>query len=80
MRYLDADLLEALCDVLGVEPGALLERETSTSCASIYTYSFLTLYAYTSTKIEGRPSTGAKSLYRPRSGLWILAVATMESR
>lgn len=27
VRYLDADLLEALCDVLGVEPGALLERE-----------------------------------------------------
>jgi DNA-binding Xre family transcriptional regulator len=27
VRYLDTTLLEALCDVLGVEPGALLERE-----------------------------------------------------
>ncbi len=28
VRYLDADLLEALCDVLGVAPGDLLERHT----------------------------------------------------
>ena len=27
VRYLDADLLEALCDVLGVGPEKLLERE-----------------------------------------------------
>jgi DNA-binding Xre family transcriptional regulator len=27
-RYLDADLLEALCDVFNVGPGELLERET----------------------------------------------------
>jgi DNA-binding Xre family transcriptional regulator len=27
VRYLDAELLETLCDVLGVEPGELLERE-----------------------------------------------------
>ena len=27
VRLLDADLLEALCDVLGVEPGELLERD-----------------------------------------------------
>lgn len=27
VRYIDADLLEALCDVLGVEPGELLERD-----------------------------------------------------
>lgn len=27
VRYIDADLMEALCDVLGVEPGDLLERE-----------------------------------------------------
>jgi len=27
VRYIDADLLEALCDVLNVEPGALLERD-----------------------------------------------------
>ena len=27
VRLLDTDLLEALCDVLGVEPGQLLERE-----------------------------------------------------
>lgn len=28
VRLIDADLLEALCDVLRVEPGELLERET----------------------------------------------------
>ena len=28
VRYLDADLLEALCDVLGVAAGDLLERQT----------------------------------------------------
>ena len=28
VRYLDADLLDALCDVLGVSPGDLLERQT----------------------------------------------------
>jgi DNA-binding Xre family transcriptional regulator len=28
VRYLDAELLETLCDVLGVEPGELLERES----------------------------------------------------
>lgn len=27
VRYLDADLLDALCDVLGVAPGELLERQ-----------------------------------------------------
>lgn len=27
-RYFDSELLEALCDVLGVKPGDLLERET----------------------------------------------------
>jgi DNA-binding Xre family transcriptional regulator len=27
VRYIDAELLEALCDVLGVEPGELLERD-----------------------------------------------------
>jgi len=27
VKFFDSDLLEALCDVLGVEPGALLERE-----------------------------------------------------
>jgi DNA-binding Xre family transcriptional regulator len=27
-RYLDADLLEALCDAFNVGPGELLERET----------------------------------------------------
>jgi len=27
VRYLDADLLEALCDVLGVTAGDLLERQ-----------------------------------------------------
>jgi DNA-binding Xre family transcriptional regulator len=27
LKFLDADLLEALCDVFGVEPGELLERE-----------------------------------------------------
>ena len=27
-RFLDADLLEALCDVLDVEPGELLERDS----------------------------------------------------
>jgi len=27
VRYLDAELLDALCDVLDVEPGELLERE-----------------------------------------------------
>lgn len=26
VRYLDAELLEALCDILDVEPGTLLER------------------------------------------------------
>jgi DNA-binding Xre family transcriptional regulator len=26
-RYLDAELLDALCDVLDVDPGELLERE-----------------------------------------------------
>lgn len=26
-RYLDSELLDALCDVLNVEPGELLERE-----------------------------------------------------
>lgn len=26
VRYIDADLLDALCDVLGVAPGDLLER------------------------------------------------------
>jgi DNA-binding Xre family transcriptional regulator len=26
-RYLDSDLLDALCDVFDVEPGELLERE-----------------------------------------------------
>lgn len=29
VRYIDADLLEALCDVLDVEPGQLLEREAA---------------------------------------------------
>lgn len=28
-RYLDADLLDALCDVFDIEPGELLERETA---------------------------------------------------
>ena len=28
-RYLDAELLDALCDVLGVAPGQLLEHETA---------------------------------------------------
>ncbi len=28
MRYLDGDLLDALCDVLELEPGDLLERES----------------------------------------------------
>jgi DNA-binding Xre family transcriptional regulator len=28
-RYLDAELLDALCDVLGVAPSELLERETA---------------------------------------------------
>lgn len=27
VKYLDSELLEALCDVLDVEPGDLLERE-----------------------------------------------------
>ena len=27
VQFMDADLLEALCDVLNVEPGELLERE-----------------------------------------------------
>ena len=27
VRFIDSDLLEALCDVLDVEPGELLERE-----------------------------------------------------
>ena len=28
VRYLDGDLLDALCDVLGLQPGDLLERES----------------------------------------------------
>jgi len=28
VRYLDGDLLDALCDVLDLEPGDLLERES----------------------------------------------------
>lgn len=28
VRYIDANLLEVLCEVLNVEPGELLERET----------------------------------------------------
>jgi DNA-binding Xre family transcriptional regulator len=28
LRYLDGDLLDALCDVLNLEPGDLLERES----------------------------------------------------
>ena len=27
VKYLDSALLDALCDVLGVEPGELLERD-----------------------------------------------------
>lgn len=27
VKFIDSDLLEALCDLLKVEPGALLERE-----------------------------------------------------
>lgn len=30
VRYLDTELLDALCDVLDVEPGELLEREPAT--------------------------------------------------
>ena len=30
VRYLDTKLLDALCDVLGVEPGELLERAPTT--------------------------------------------------
>lgn len=29
VKYIDAELLEALCDVLGVGPGELLERDAS---------------------------------------------------
>jgi DNA-binding Xre family transcriptional regulator len=31
VRYIDGELLETLCEVLGVEPGDLLERDTKRS-------------------------------------------------